>query len=66
MSAIALPIPDAAIVARRDQIVRQLTALLGADSVIGDEDGRRAFETDGLTAYRRMPLAVVYAVWPLG
>jgi glycolate oxidase len=59
MSAIALPSPDAVIVARRDQIVRQLVALIGADSVIGDEDGRRAFETDGLTAYRRMPLAVV-------
>ena len=59
MSAIALPAPDTAIIARRDQIVRQLAALVGADSVIGDEDGRRAFETDGLTAYRRMPLAVV-------
>jgi glycolate oxidase len=59
MSAIALPVPDPQIIARRDQIVRQLAALIGADSVIGDEDGRRAFETDGLTAYRRMPLAVV-------
>ncbi len=59
MSTIALPVPDADIVRRRDQIVRQLAALIGADQVIGDEDGRRAFETDGLTAYRRMPLAVV-------
>jgi glycolate oxidase len=30
-----------------------------ADCVIADEDGRRAFETDALTAYRQMPLAVV-------
>ena len=59
MSAIALPAPDEAVMARRDQIVRQLVALLGPRAVIGDEDGRRAFETDGLTAYRRMPLAVV-------
>ena len=59
MSAIALPPPDAATVARRGQIVAGLVALLGVDSVIGDEDGRRAFETDGLTAYRRLPLAVV-------
>jgi glycolate oxidase len=59
MSAIALPAPDQQIMARRDQIVRQLSALIGAEAVIGDEDGRRAFETDGLTAYRRMPLAVV-------
>src|SRR5690606_26111441 len=27
--------------------------------VISDEDGRRAYETDALTAYRQMPLAVV-------
>ena len=27
--------------------------------MIADEDGRRTFETDGLTAYRAMPLAVV-------
>ena len=27
--------------------------------MIADEDGRRAYETDALTAYRRMPLAVV-------
>ncbi len=59
MSHIALPDPDRSIIARRDQIVAELTRLLGADLVIADEDGRRAFETDALTAYRRMPLAVV-------
>ncbi len=59
MTTIALPAPDAAIVARRPAIVAELQKLLGADRVIGDEDGRRAYETDALTAYRRMPLAVV-------
>ena len=59
MSAIELPLPDPAIVGRRDAIVRDLIALCGAEAVIADEDGRRAFETDALTAYRRMPLAVV-------
>src|SRR5690606_3041786 len=34
-------------------------ALVGAGAVVSDEDGRRADETDGLTAYRKMPLAVV-------
>ena len=57
MSAILLPVPDAAIVARRPAIVAELQKLLGADRVVGDEDGRRAYETDALTAYRRMPLA---------
>ena len=32
---------------------------MGPDAVIADEDGRRAYETDALTAYRRLPLAVV-------
>ncbi|WBT39136.1 FAD-linked oxidase C-terminal domain-containing protein [Hyphomicrobium sp. DMF-1] len=59
MSSIELPLPDLSIVGRRDAIVRDLVALCGADAVISDEDGRRAFETDALTAYRRMPLAVV-------
>ncbi len=59
MSLIELPLPDPAIVGRWDAIVRDLIAIAGADAVISDEDGRRAFETDALTAYRRMPLAVV-------
>ena len=61
MSSIQLPKPSADIISRRDVIVADLNALLGAGAVISDEDGRRAFETDGLTAYRKMPLAVVLA-----
>ncbi len=59
MSLIEMPAPDPAVLARRDVIVRELQLLLGSGSVIADEDGRRAFETDGLTAYRCLPLAVV-------
>lgn len=59
MSELQLPAPDQATIARRDAIVADLAALVGAEAVIADEDGRRTFETDGLTAYRRMPLAVV-------
>ena len=58
MTAIAFPIPDPGILARRDAIIAGLAALLPADCLITSEDERRAFETDGLTAYRRMPLAV--------
>jgi glycolate oxidase len=59
MSFIALPQPDQSVIARRDAIARDLQRLAGSDAVIFDEDGRRAFETDGLSAYRAMPLAVV-------
>jgi glycolate oxidase len=56
---IAFPKPDEAILARRDDILRGLGKLLPREGLIVTEDERRAFETDALTAYRRMPLAVV-------
>jgi glycolate oxidase len=59
MSEIAFPAPNPAILARADAIRGALKALLPEECVVVDEAGRRAFETDALTAYRRMPLAVV-------
>jgi glycolate oxidase len=59
MSHVALPEPNRAILARRDAIVEDLRKILGRQAVIADEVGRRAYETDALTAYRRLPLAVV-------
>jgi glycolate oxidase len=59
MSAIAFPVPDPGILRRRDEILAGLAALVPAECLITSEDERRAFETDALTAYRRMPLAVV-------
>ncbi len=59
MSLLQLPVPDSAVIARRGSIVSDLSALVGIEQVISDEDGRRAYETDALTAYKRMPLAVV-------
>src|SRR5262245_5833627 len=58
MTAIAFPVPDASILARRDEIVAGLARLLPRDALIVAEDERRAFETDALTAYRQIPLAV--------
>lgn len=59
MSFIAIPAPDQAILDRRSDIVAGLAARLPAGSVITDEDERRAYETDALTAYRQVPMAVV-------
>ena len=56
---IAFPPPDPSIVARRDAILAGLAELVHPEALISSEDERRAFETDGLTAYRRLPLAVV-------
>ncbi len=59
MPTVHLPEPDRQIIANRAKITRDLRDLIGADSIIADEVGRRVFETDALTAYCRLPLAVV-------
>src|SRR3954452_9401755 len=56
---ICLPEPDAAIVARRTEVVRALRALVRDGNVIDDDLRLAAYETDALTAYRQRPLAVV-------
>ncbi|MEQ1718563.1 MAG: FAD-linked oxidase C-terminal domain-containing protein [Hyphomicrobium sp.] len=59
MSFVRLPEPDPEVLGRRTIIVDGLARLVGREALIVDEDGRRAFETDALTAYRRLPLVVV-------
>src|SRR6266704_3881321 len=54
-----MPLPDAAIIARRDEIAAALRAMVPGDGVIVSEPLRRAYESDGLTAYRQPPLVVV-------
>jgi len=54
-----MPEPDAGTMARRETIVADLRALLGADAVIAEEERRRAYECDALAAYRQLPLVVV-------
>ena len=54
-----MPAPDASVIARRDEIVAALRRIVPGEGVIVSEPERRAYESDGLTAYRQMPLAVV-------
>src|SRR4051812_38436325 len=56
---IAFPRPDAGVLARRDEILADLAQLVAPEALAISEDERCAFETDALTAYRKMPLAVV-------
>ncbi|MEX1060360.1 MAG: FAD-linked oxidase C-terminal domain-containing protein [Methyloceanibacter sp.] len=59
MSHPSLPSPDLAILQRRNDILKQLKKLVPDAILITDQEGRRTFETDALTAYRCLPLAVV-------
>lgn len=58
MTALLMPPIDQSVIERRDEIVAGLVAILGEKGVISAEDERRAYETDALTAYRAVPLAV--------
>src|SRR6185503_13321587 len=54
-----MPAPDAATIARRDEIAAALRLIVPGEGVIVTEPERRAYESDGLTAYRQPPLVVV-------
>ena len=55
---IAQPPPKPATLARRDEIIAGLRAILPADAVISEPTRLRPYETDGLPAYRQPPMAV--------
>jgi len=59
MTSLAILEPDSEVISRRDDLIRGLRELVPSSCVVSDEDGRRAFETDALTAYKQMPLAAV-------
>ena len=58
-----MPKPDAAIIAKRPEIIKRLKQIVppGAfgEKVIVDPEGLRAYECDGLSAYRQLPMVVV-------
>ncbi len=54
-----MPAPNSGVLARRAEIARALSAIVPGEGVVSTDDGMRPFETDGLTAYRQMPLVVV-------
>src|SRR5438876_2416375 len=54
-----MPAPDRAIIGRREEIAAALRHIVAGEAVIVSEAERRAYESDGLTAYRQPPLIVV-------
>ena len=54
-----MPAPDRAVISRREEIAAALRHIIPHDAVIVSEAERRAYESDGLTAYRQPPLIVV-------
>ena len=56
---VKMPPLDPDVFARREQIVRALRAIVPGEGVIASEREMRPYESDGLTAYKQLPLVVV-------
>src|SRR5207344_1893331 len=54
-----MPELDAEILGRRDRIVAALRTIVPGEGVIAAEREMRPYESDGLTAYRQLPMVVV-------
>ena len=54
-----MPEPDAAILARRDELIALFRQIVGGEGVIAEEEALRPYECDGLSAYRQLPMVVV-------
>jgi len=53
-----MPAPDAKVIARSGELAAALRGVLPAESVHDAEAARRAYQSDGLTAYSQLPLLV--------
>ncbi len=54
-----MPDPDQVIIARKAEIAAALREIVPGEGVIVEEQELKAYESDGLTAYRQVPLIVV-------
>jgi glycolate oxidase len=54
-----MPAPDQTVLSRRGRIVAGLRAIVPGEGVIAAEREMRPYESDGLTAYRQLPMVVV-------
>ena len=59
MSGLAMPKPDIETMRSRAAIVAAMRSIVPGEGVVDSVNEMRAFESDGLTAYRQLPLVVV-------
>jgi glycolate oxidase len=56
---LVMPEPDQTVLLRRGRIVAALREIVPGEGVIAGEHAMRPYESDGLTAYRQLPMVVV-------
>jgi len=54
-----MPKPDSDVIARREEIIAAMRSIVPGEGVIIDDDELRAYDCDGLMAYRQLPMIVV-------
>ena len=54
-----MPAPDSHVLERRAEIIASLRDIVPGEGVIDTHEELRAYESDGLTAYRQVPMVVV-------
>ena len=54
-----MPKPDSSVIARRADIISAMQMIVAGEGVIYDHDELKAYECDGLMAYRQIPMIVV-------
>ena len=54
-----MPKPDESVIARREELAAGLREIVPGEGVIDGEEELRAFDCDGLMAYKQLPLIVV-------
>ena len=60
MNKLAMPKIDRKLLANKSLVIKSLKKIIKDENVLDHEDQIRPFETDGLSAYKQKPLAVVF------
>ncbi len=59
MTTLSMPKPDTVTLSKRKEIIAQLREIVPGEGVVDATNQMRVFESDGLTAYRQLPMVVV-------
>ena len=60
MTKLAMPKIDRKLISKKIEVIKNLKKIIRAENVLDHEDQIKPFETDALSAYKKMPLAVVF------
>ena len=60
MTKMLMPKIDRKLLLKKNFVIKNLKKIIKKDNVLDHEDELRPFETDGLSAYKQIPLAVVF------